>query len=339
MSKTTSFSCCIEQEKDVFHLVAITKQLASDAGFSLHDSHLLALAVSEMATNVIRYACNGSVSIQKTNNLKGLKVCIEDLGQGISDLELFMQDGMSSRGNSLGLGFGAAKRAVDELIINKSDSSGTSITLIKYLPLAVDEIDVGQVSFPIVGDPENKDRLLIKEYEGDKVLVAIFDYDRGDERSALVMKTLENMVLEHYQQGLEKINELLCDELAKKICRINLGCSILKLGPEFIEILCIGSTGIYGSTSSAKLNNQLVDDQKKQGARRLQTRLLTPDEYLFILHSDGVKGEQFDSSYQSSFSAQSIAMTVFDAHAISQDDASVIVIKGKKSNEATRVDY
>lgn len=321
------------------HLVAITKKLALDAGFSLQDSHLLALAVSEMATNVIRYACNGRVSIQKTSNLKGLEVLIEDSGHGISDLELFMQDGISTWKNSLGLGFGVAKRAVDSLTIDKSDSSGTSISLVKYMPLLSDEIDIGQVSFPHVAFQDNKDSLLIKTYEGDKVLAAIFDYDRGGASSELLIKKLEKIVLENFQQPLERINLLLDEEIEKKNCRINLGCSILRLGPEFIEILTIGSASIFGNTSSAKLNNMLVDGQKKQGGRRLQTRLHTPEEYLFILYSDGVKGEQLDSSYQSDFTAQSIAMMVFDAYAISQDDASVIVIKGTKRNEATRVNY
>lgn len=325
----------LEQEKDVFHLVLVTKQLAQSMGFSVQDSNLVALAVSEIATNVIRYANRGSALICRTKNFRGIDILIEDIGDGIANLELSMCDGVSSRKNSLGLGFGAAQRALDELIINKSDMTGTSITLIKYLPQSVEELDIGQVSFPAVGEAVNKDTLLIKTYEGDKTLAAIFDYGRGCDDCARSIGTLKDLLLTQYKKNLEEIAALFYQELKHNICRTNLRCSILKLGPAFIEVLGIDGLGVYADTSSGDLIKGLSSLDEDLEDRIVVTRLHTPDEYLFILYSDGVKGDKLEVSYRSDFSAQSIAMTVFDAHALSQDDASVIVIKGKKNNAAT----
>ena len=330
----------IEREFDVFELVAIVKQLAQAIGFSYHDSSALSLAVSEIATNVIRYANQGQVVISRTENQKGILVLIEDSGPGIEDLDHVMQDGVSSLKTSMGLGFGAAKRAVDSLLVNKSDHTGTSITLIKYLSLNVETIDVGRVSFPIVGSSFNKDKLLIKAFEGEKILVAIFDYGRCCQECEQLMGQLFSVVQAHYQLSFTDMKTLLYTAMAKKNCPNILACSMLKITPETVDIMCFGKGSVYLDTCSESLyigENLSGNDNFTNGI--VQTQFPTPNEYLYILYSDGVKGGEFESSYQCSFSAQSIAMMEFDAHALSEDDASVIVIKGKKSNEATYVDY
>jgi len=340
VSKNLPFYCAIERDLDVFELVVIARQLAQEIGFSQHASCSIALAISEIATNVIRYAGTGTVLIQRTNNHKGIFILIEDSGPGMANINHSMKDGISSRENSLGLGFGAAQRAVDELVVNKSDNTGTSIKLLKYLPLRVEELDIGQVSFPKVGESVNQDSVLIKGYEGNKVLVAIFDFGRCSRECEQIITLLKNILEDNYKKSVSDIATLFYKELKQNSCRINVGCSILKVSPESTEIMSMGSAGVYLNTSSDELNKgfeRLVETDAIYNIT--QTQFSTPDEYLYILYSDGVKGNRFDTSYLCDFSAQSIAMTVFDAHALSQDDASVIVIKGMKSNEAAQFNH
>ena len=113
--------------------IMATLQLAKEIGFSNQDQTLLAIVASELATNIIRYAKTGSVTIQaiRNNSLQGIEIIAEDNGPGIENVELALSEHYSS-GDGLGLGLPSVKRIMDEFSIDSGKNIGTLITTRKW---------------------------------------------------------------------------------------------------------------------------------------------------------------------------------------------------------------
>ncbi|MBF0526970.1 MAG: anti-sigma regulatory factor [Deltaproteobacteria bacterium] len=110
-----------------------TRRLTAAMGFSVTNQYLIAAAVSELATNIVRYAGQGKITIKTVRNadLEGVEVEARDEGPGIADIDQAMQEHFSS-GNSLGLGLPSVRRIMDEFIIDSKPGRGTTIIARKW---------------------------------------------------------------------------------------------------------------------------------------------------------------------------------------------------------------
>jgi len=127
----------VKDLSDAYFISQKAKEFAFQMNFSEFECGMIGLATSEITTNVIRHATEGTVNIRQTNNNKGIEVIIEDKGLGIKNITEAISEGFSTFPGGLGLGLGAVQRSIDEMIINKSNCTGTSITLRHYLPLSI----------------------------------------------------------------------------------------------------------------------------------------------------------------------------------------------------------
>jgi serine/threonine-protein kinase RsbT len=125
----------IEREGDIVTARQKGRQLASELGFSGTDQTIIALAISEMARNIISYAQRGGVTLTQVESAgrRGLMIVAADQGPGIADIELAMRDGYSSV-RSLGVGLPGTKRVMDEFDLVSTVGHGTTITMKKWLP-------------------------------------------------------------------------------------------------------------------------------------------------------------------------------------------------------------
>lgn len=105
------------------------RELCERLGFGKADQTRIATAVSELARNVIQYAGEGQCSIADGSQgaHRCIRVCIEDHGPGIPDLEQALRDGYSTSGG-LGAGLPGTRRLVDEFEI-QSAPGATRITI------------------------------------------------------------------------------------------------------------------------------------------------------------------------------------------------------------------
>lgn len=62
---------------------------------------------------------------------QGLRLCFEDQGPGIADIERAMTDGYTS-GGGLGLGLGGSKRLSSEFSIESKPCEGTRVTITRW---------------------------------------------------------------------------------------------------------------------------------------------------------------------------------------------------------------
>ena len=102
-------------------------------GFGLVDQTRLITAASELARNIILYAHEGSVTIERlaTSNRLGLKMVFEDHGPGIADLGQAMRDGYTT-GRGMGLGLPGTRRLVHEFAIDSIVGRGTRVSIVQW---------------------------------------------------------------------------------------------------------------------------------------------------------------------------------------------------------------
>src|SRR5690348_16535430 len=83
---------------DVARAQTSARQYAAKIGFSVQDSEEIALAVTELASNLVRHAGGGTIRLTSlaSGERQGMQIESEDHGPGIGDTELALTDGYST---------------------------------------------------------------------------------------------------------------------------------------------------------------------------------------------------------------------------------------------------
>lgn len=134
MSNSSEFICVeLCEASDTAQAVYSTRRLTAQMGFSESNQFLVSTAVSELATNIVRYAGKGEITIRTVydSGREGVEVVARDRGPGIVNIEKAMEEHFSS-GNSLGLGLPSVKRIMDEFTIDSKRGRGTTIVARKW---------------------------------------------------------------------------------------------------------------------------------------------------------------------------------------------------------------
>jgi anti-sigma regulatory factor (Ser/Thr protein kinase) len=140
----------------------------------------VALAATEMATNLVKHAGHGNMLIQQVreNGNSGLRLLSVDKGPGIADMSSALQDGHSTTG-SMGAGLGAIRRVSDVFEVYSAYGAGTLVRAEfwkgkpKHEP-ACGNIQIGAVSEPIHGEESCGDGWGIRHL-ADSLLVMVVD--------------------------------------------------------------------------------------------------------------------------------------------------------------------
>ena len=109
------------------------RALAGEVGFDIADTEMVALATRELATNLVRYAVCGrlSLTVLDENSTLGIEIESRDDGPGIANLGQAMEDGFST-GGGLGSGLPGVRRLMDDFQIS-SGPDGTHVRARKWL--------------------------------------------------------------------------------------------------------------------------------------------------------------------------------------------------------------
>ncbi len=87
---------------------------------------LISTVTSELATNLVRYACGGFIHLKFDAVIRQMSIESRDSGSGIADIEQAMQEGFSG-GKGLGVGLPAVKRIMDEMQIENMPQGGLRV--------------------------------------------------------------------------------------------------------------------------------------------------------------------------------------------------------------------
>src|SRR6185312_13391749 len=109
------------------------RAIATMAGFSATELTMIATAISEIARNIVKFAQRGEIEFRIVDEAGrlGVTVVARDVGPGIKDVSLAMQDGFSSY-RGLGLGLAGARRLMDQFEIASEVGVGTTVTMAKW---------------------------------------------------------------------------------------------------------------------------------------------------------------------------------------------------------------
>jgi serine/threonine-protein kinase RsbT len=123
----------VRSQVDVERARRAVRGLARDIGFGQEDVERVALAATELATNLVRYARGGELVLSIVNDEprgQGVEIVSSDIGPGIPDLDRALEDGFST-GGGLGGGLGGVGRLMDECTI-RSGPDGTHLVARKW---------------------------------------------------------------------------------------------------------------------------------------------------------------------------------------------------------------
>ena len=324
-----NYICDIKEDSDVRLAVNLAKYFAQELKFNDFNVGMISIAVAEIATNAIRYGNGGHITYESIANGNGLAITVEDHGHGISDLSLAFTDGYSTNSEpSLGLGLGAAKRSVDEMVINKSDHSGTSITLRHYLPLDLNNLQTSAVSFPKAKEYTNGDEFIIKGYEHDKLLIAVIDGEGSGKKAQESAAIAKRIINENYKRSFQAIIKMCEEEFENQ--RLSRACqlALLRITPTHIDSLILGNLRIF---CGQNCNLHFPIHQGSIGIKipqQLETyRQHRPTQFLIGIHTDGIK-RSINIEIENDKSLPKKAAMLFDKYAIAEDDATLILVKG-----------
>jgi anti-sigma regulatory factor (Ser/Thr protein kinase) len=125
----------VRSDVDVTQAVLAAKDFARRLQFNEVESRAIGTAVSELATNILKYAKQGQVTIREVREGEriGFEAVATDRGPGIEDVQKALQDHFSSSG-TLGLGLPGVRRLMDDFDIRSVAGEGTAVTIRKWLP-------------------------------------------------------------------------------------------------------------------------------------------------------------------------------------------------------------
>ncbi|HZG54669.1 MAG TPA: ATP-binding protein, partial [Pyrinomonadaceae bacterium] len=175
---------------------------ASEIGFTERELAEIDIVVQEVGTNAARYATGGG-QIHFTTTLgaePGLELFYTDRGPGIYDLDRVVRDGVST-GGSLGAGFGAVRRLMDEFEVYSTvphtgrlaslarrTTHGTALLLRKWVAAArlSDKMHattakrIGVWSRPHPREDRNGDAYFIRRHAGQALLAVVDGLGHGE---------------------------------------------------------------------------------------------------------------------------------------------------------------
>lgn len=132
----------IEYDSDVIIARAAAARMARRAGFSKKSCDEISISVSELATNIVKYASPGTIRIRiSPGPAPVLVVVAEDHGTGIENVDNAFAEFHTDRGptlspdgfvrplkEGLGCGLSAVRRLMDTVSVDTVAGRGTRIT-------------------------------------------------------------------------------------------------------------------------------------------------------------------------------------------------------------------
>ncbi|PQP01858.1 serine/threonine protein kinase [Massilia phosphatilytica] len=158
-SLSPQLNFAITHASDVAAARRAGQKLADALGFDDVKAGRLAIIITEAATNILKHAGEGTVTIMRTQSgvaMPGVDVVAIDNGPGIADLDFALRDGVSTAGTA-GTGLGALRRQADEFDAWTQHGRGSAFFMRIWRGATPPEpcgIEVGALCMPLAGEEE-----------------------------------------------------------------------------------------------------------------------------------------------------------------------------------------
>lgn len=332
-------SMLVTRYGDIIAARRFAKDLAQEFGFSPKEQEEICLAVSELASNLIKHAASGILSMKPVvqHGRRGIEIVSEDDGPGFN-FEEVLQDGVSSAG-TLGCGLGAVYRLMDDVqyLPKHANGLGSRLACRKWLQQPVSRmaakdcpLDIGVVTQPKAGQEENGDSYLVV-HDGNTSLLSVID-GVGHGPSAHRAAEAAKQYMEAYGGSGSSLKDLFRG--ADQACH---GTNGVVMALALFDWSNMGLTFASVGNIEAKIVNSHIkfDLLVRRGivGRNAPAPAISKGHWRpglgLVLHSDGIssrwKWEEYAQHCEKS--ALSIAEHMFSALRKQHDDATILVAK------------
>jgi len=294
----------------------------------------LAIVVTEMATNILKHAGNGTIMIDsvRQNGYRGVRVLGLDQGPGIRDLPAALQDGFSSSGTP-GNGLGAIRRLSGEFDIYSIPERGTAV-LSEIWPSERKShgngypLQVGVVCTPIKGEEVCGDGWSLKK-TGDAELLMVVDGLGHGVLAAEASRTAEKVFCQAPTASLSGILQDTHDAL--KATR-GAALALVSIEPERELLSFAGIGNIGASIVTPNTSRGMVSHHGTVGhqiSKIQEFKFPWSAESVLVMHSDGLKTSWNLEHYPGIWRkhAALIAGILYRDFTRDRDDVTVLVAK------------
>jgi anti-sigma regulatory factor (Ser/Thr protein kinase) len=327
----------VEATADVRRAREAALAVAGNVGFGTPVCEEIALAVTELATNLLRHAASGTITVgaEESNGRRGIVIQSNDRGPGIADIERAMTDGYSTAGG-LGMGLGTINRLMDDLEIHPEEHGGLHVACHRWLRPAQHvtfrrQLEVGIASRPRRMHEENGDAFLMKQWDG-HALVGVIDGLGHGPFAHRASSTARQYLETHFDQPLQKLFRG-----AGRACRATRGVVMalahFDFAREMVSIANVGNIEVRLVSESGTINPILRRGIVGLNApEAIVNELAWGAKSILVMHSDGISSrwswDQFEMTAKEGLGR--LAQRMFQTLAKPEDDATVLVA-GKAS--------
>lgn len=296
------------------------------------DRGAVAIAVTEMSTNVLKHAGHGKVICEPIGNdgSHGVRIIAVDAGPGIRDLGTALQDGYSTAGTA-GNGLGAVKRLATCFDVYSLPDNGTCLVAEfwprKETPKAR-ALQSGVVSLPIAGENVCGDGWQIKR-SGHCSYVMVVDCLGHGEFAAEAAREAERIVAEvHSSTASEVVRD--CHDALKKTRGAAVAVAVVDHANSVLSFCGLGNISAVLLSPSGRRGLASHNGTAGHALHRTQEFTVPWDhDSVLVMHSDGV-GSRWDTDRYPGILCKHpslLAAVLYRDFARQRDDATVLVVK------------
>jgi anti-sigma regulatory factor (Ser/Thr protein kinase) len=307
--------------------------ITSTAGFSDSEAGALALVVTELGQNLVKYAQAGQLVFRllDENGTKGLEVMSLDSGPGMRDIPQSLSDGYSSSG-TMGAGLGAVKRISTSFQIYSLPNVGTGIVARVLAPHNApirnhQSLDIGVINVAMPGQDVCGDSWFVSQNAKRAVLMVVDGLGHGpfaEEAANEAVKSIKEDCSLGVTEMLSKVHNSL-----RSTRGAVLAAATVDLEKGDVKYAGIGN--ITASISGATTSQHLVSMNGTAGL----AASIKPFDYewprtgILIMSSDGLANHWKLGTYPGLNNADTslIAGILYQNYYRGRDDVTVLVAR------------
>jgi len=324
----------LEDRSQVGNARRAAVHLAESSGFDVEQAGRVGLAITEIATNVLKHAGTGRMLVRalRSDEIRGVEIIALDKGPGIADVSASLRDGHSTSG-TLGGGLGALSRMSESFEIFTQPGRGTAVRLelwAKPLPTRVRPLEVGGLCVPMHGETVCGDGWAVEEWR-DQLAVLLAD-GLGHGLSA---HEASRAAVDEFRTHPQYEPGAMLHACHGALARTR-GAAIAtgKVIASAERGVFAGVGNIVCRVEASSANRHLVSHNGTVGhtMRKVQEFAFPwPRDALLVLHSDGL-GTHWDFGSYPGLTTRHpalIAAVLYRDYDRGRDDASIVVIRNR----------
>jgi anti-sigma regulatory factor (Ser/Thr protein kinase) len=308
---------------------------AIDANLGERERGSLAIVVTEMTTNLVKHAGNGTIVVDAIahNGSSGVRILGLDKGPGIRDLNTALRDGYSTAGTG-GNGLGAIKRLSSAFDIYTAPGVGTAVLAEFWPPKKGSEhlspLEIGVVSVPIKGEDVCGDGWAVRKTADSVLLMVVDGLGHGILASDAAREAERIFAAAHSDSPTPVLQD--SHDALKKTRGAAMAVASLHVERRLISFAGVGNIGSSIVTPSSSRGMASHNGTVGHQLHRIQEFTFPWNaDSLLVMHSDGLKSSWDLTRYPGIWSKHPalIAGLLYRDFFRERDDVTVLVAKNR----------